>query len=449
MTDTPTLTDYLPNWLGDFVTETAQELQVPANAVSVLALGAVAAAVNGGAQSSPTTTWSEPVALYTLALLASGEGKSPVFTRLFDPVLDASDMVTDNQQGDLNQQKARNRMNKKFLRKYETKQMALVEKGEIDLDEAVVNVATEERRLRAHRITNVVPIRVLTDASPAAVIDAMEANDGRLVVASPEAEALLNFRGGSKEAILKGFDGETLTQARRTTGEVTIDRPVVNMVLAMQPTVLGSLGQDMVNRGLMPRFLMAYPETLVGRRQARPMLVSIETRDAYGEAVSDIVTRFAKPNIVTIAWDRAALKEIGTWRLEIEPMLAQDGALASIGAWGSKIRGAHFIRLAALLTIMDGGTTVSVEHARKAKGICRILIDDAVRAFGEMGASFADDDLVHLLGVVKTLTGQFSKRDVMRKSNRFMSNPARGQDAIDRAVAEGFLRKVGRGWEAV
>lgn len=444
---TEQLSTYLPNWLGDFIKETASELQVPENAVAVLGIGAAAAAVNGGADTVPTHTWREPIALYTMALLASGEGKSPVFTRLFDPILDASDIVTDNQAGDVREQKARNRMHKKYLRKFETKQMNAADKGAITLDEAIAAVAAEEKRLRTQKIANVVPIRVLTDATPAAVLDAMEANDGRLVVASPEAEALLNFRGGSKEAVLKGFDGELLTQARRTTGEVTIERPVINMVLAMQPTVLAALGQDMVNRGLMPRFLMAYPETLVGKRESRPTLVSLEVTEAYENAISDVVSRFTKPgDPVEIRWDRAALKEIGSWRAEIEPMLAADGRLASIGAWGSKIRGAHFIRLAALLAILDGGSTVSVPQAKRAKAILRILMDDAVRAFGEMGASFTDDDLVHLMNLAAQFQGQFSKRDVMRKSNRFMSAPDRCTDALNRAVGEGLLDKQGRGW---
>ena len=249
----------------------------------------------------------------------------------------------------------------------------------------------------AARSSNLLPVRVLTDASPAAVLDAMEANDGRLVVASPEAEALLNFRGGSKEAVLKGFDGETLTQARRTTGEVTIERPVVNMMLAMQPTVLGSLGADMVNRGLMPRFLISYPETMVGRRASRPTLVSPDTIEAYEEGIRGIVEKFASNKIIDIVWEPMATKEIGTWRDEIEPMLAADGDLASVTAWASKVRGAHFVRLAALLAIMNGRTTVGVGDAKDAKAILRLLIADARRAFGAMGASFTNDDLVHLM----------------------------------------------------
>ena len=445
------LIDHLPDWLATFCDETADELQVPTNAVALLGIGAIAAAVNGGANTCPISTWSEPVVLYTLALLASGEGKSPVFSRLMDPVVEASAEVCDEHAGDVTTQKARNRMVKKHLRAYETDQMRLVRAGEISLDEAIAAVATEERMMKnAARTSNLLPVRVLTDASPAAVLDAMEANDGRLTVASPEAEALLNFRGGSKEAVLKGFDGETLTQARRTTGEVTIERPVVNMILAMQPTVLGSLGADMVNRGLMPRFLISYPETMVGRRSSRPTLVRPETAAAYEENVLAIVEKFASNKIIDIVWEPQAVRAIGQWRDEIEPMLAADGDLASVAAWASKVRGAHFIRIAALLAIMNGRTTVSVSDTEDARAILRLLITDARRAFGTMGASFTNDDLVHLMSIVARLPegAPFTKRDIMRKSNRFMGAPDRCADALSKAVTEGLLVTDGRGWKA-
>jgi hypothetical protein len=72
------ITNHLPDWLSNYITETADELQVPQDAVALLSLGAVSAAINGGANTMPTSTWAEPVLLYTVALLASGEGKSPI-----------------------------------------------------------------------------------------------------------------------------------------------------------------------------------------------------------------------------------------------------------------------------------------------------------------------------------------------------------------------------------
>lgn len=451
MATTPTLiTEFLPSWLADFVKENANELQVPENAVALLGIGAVYAAVNGGAESYPTSTWHEPVAGYVLALLASGEGKSPVFSRLFDVVRDASDTMIGSKSLSPKAQAVRNRTIKRLLRKYETRQINLADAGKITLQEVYTNIALEERRLMQASESGVVPVRILTDTTPAALLEAMEGNDGRVVVAAPEAEAILGFRGGSMNAILQGFDGEVLTVTRKTTGEITVERPIVNMTVAMQPGVLEALGQNMVNRGVMPRFLMAYPETLVGRRHSRPTLVSMEATEAYDENIVAIVERFGKSGEpVQLRWDRAATKEIGTWRDEIEPMLVPGGSLASIDAWASKVRGAHFIRMAALLAIMDDVPTVGIGHAKRAKNILRILMDDARRAFGQMGASFAEDDLVHLMGIVGKLTGTFAKRDIMRSSNRFMKEPLRATDALARAVEEGFLEKDGRGWRAV
>jgi len=440
--------DFLPEWLGDYAEAVAIELQVPADAVSTLALGAISAAINGSAQSEVVEGWIEPVNMYTMALLASGEGKSPAFARLLDPVTKAAEEVHGVIKSDVRQQQARNRMHKKYLRSTETSLMKQVKDGDITLDDAIIRLAYEEQQLKTSaRSTTGPTLRILTDVTPAAVIDALEANDGRIIVASPEAEALLNFRGGSKEAVLKGYDGERLTQARRTTGEITIERPIVTMMLAMQPTVLTSLGSDMVNRGLMPRFMIAYPDTMVGHRAARPRLVPAGIIKAYTENIASIVEMFASNDIKTITWSPAARRRIGQWRDEIEPQMATDGLLAPISAWASKVRGGHFIRMASILTIADGRTEVTVQDADDAANILRLYTLHALRAFGEMGASSADD-LIHLMALVAKLPSDtFSKRDIMRRSNRFMSQPDRAADALSQAVEQGLLLIEGRGWK--
>jgi len=440
------LTNHLPKWLADFVTETSDELQVPADAVALLSLGAVSAAINGGANTMPVPGWKEPATLYTLALLASGEGKSPVYSRLLDPVTKAfTDVTGVTQAADAKYQAIRNRVNRKYVKRVEAKAMNEVAKGNMTIEEAVAEVAAAERAMSLSA-SSAVPQVVLTDATPAALIDALQDNNGRVVIASPEAEGLLNFRGGSKEALLKGYDGETLTQARRGTGQVTITRPVLTMMLAMQPTVLNSLGADMVNRGVMPRFLISYPESLIGQRVSRPHLTSPEAQGEYEAEMLRIVKGYSDKDPKSITWSGDAVREIGKWRDEIEPLMAPDGMLGSIAAWASKVRGGHFIRLAAIMAIVNGRDTVTLNDTSAAKAILRALMIDAKRAFGEMGASFADDDLVHLVALAQKVGPDFSKRDLMRKSNRFMAHPERCTAALDLAIENGLVLVKGRGY---
>lgn len=437
---------HLPKWMSTFIGETAAELQVPEDAVALLALGATSAAINGGATTMPTSTWAEPVVLYTLALLASGEGKSPIYNRLLEPVIKAFEDVTGlHQASDARYQTIRNRINRKHIKKVEAHALKQVTAGAMSLEEAIAEVAAAEREVALFNSTSV-PLKILTDTTPAFLIDALQENNGRVVIATPEAEGLLNFRGGSKEAILKGYDGETLTKGRKSEGEVTIARPTITAMLAMQPTVLSKLGLDMVNRGVMPRFLISYPDSKLGQRESRPHLVSPEAEDEYLIEMTRIVRTYSEPHPKLVLWEKLAKREIGTWRDEIEPLLAPGQLLAPVSAWASKVRGGHFIRLATILAILNGRETVTVQDCHDAKGILRALMIDAKRAFGEMGASFTDDDLVHLMAIVNRLpetVTAFSKRDVMRKSNRFMGAPDRCATAIERAVEEGLIVPAG------
>jgi replicative DNA helicase len=438
------ITNHLPDWLSTYITETADELQVPQDAVALLSLGAVSAAINGGANTMPTSTWAEPVLLYTVALLASGEGKSPIYQRLLEPVVAAYDDVLGvTGSVDPKYQTIRNRVHRKHVKKIEQRCLKAVADGGMSLEEAVAEIAGAEREIGLFHST-AVPMKVLTDTTPAALVEAMQDNNGRVVIATPEAEGLLNFRGGSKEAILKGYDGETLARARKGDGEVTIKRPTITAMLAMQPTVLGILGVDMVNRGVMPRFLISYPDSKLGLRESRPRLVSPEAEESYQHEMTRIVKLYSDPTPKFVLWDAPAVREIGLWRDEIEPLLAPGAMLAPIAAWASKVRGGHFIRLAAILAIINGRETVNVQDCTDAKAILRSLMIDAKRAFGEMGASFAEDDLIHLMAIVNKLPATtFSKRDVMRRSNRLMSAPDRCTSALERAVAEGFIKPAG------
>jgi hypothetical protein len=436
------LSDHLPEWLATYSNEVAAELQVPEDSVALLSLAAVSAAINGGATTMPTSTWAEPVCLYVLSLLASGEGKSPIYNKLLDPLTEAFEEVTGvHQASDARYQTLRNRMNRKFIKRTEAEAMRQVAKGAISLEEAIAEVAAAERQVALFNST-AVPLKILTDTTPAFLIDALQENNGRVVIATPEAEGLTNFRGGSKEAILKGWGAETLTKGRKSEGEVTIARPVITAMLAMQPSVLNSLGAEMVDRGLMPRFLISYPESKVGQRDSRPRLVTPEAEEAYLHEITRIVREYSDPVSKLIMWDKGAVKEIGTWRDELEPLFTAGQMLAPIAAWGSKLRGAHFVRLATILAICNGRSSVSVQDCYEAKAILRGLMIDAKRAFGEMGASFAEDDLIHLMGIVNKLpAGPFAKRDVMRRSNRFMAKggPERCAATLDKAVEEGLI----------
>ena len=442
------LTDHLPAWMADYVTETANELQVSTDAVALLSLGALSAAVNGGANVQPVNDWKEPVALYTLALLASGEGKSPVFGRLLDPVEKAYETATGiSGASDPKYQTIRNRVNQRVLKATETKLLRQVLAGSLTAEEMTAELNMVERGFSQFGNSMNVPLRVLTDVTPAALIDALASNEGRVVLATPEAEGLMNFRGGSMEGLLKSHGGEKLTQSRRGMGEVTIKRPVMTMMLAMQPSVLGKLGSDMVNRGVMPRFLISYPESKMGQRQSLTVLTTDETADEYYDHMVGIVEKYSAREVRTIGFENLARREIGSWREEIEPMLAPGAELGAIDAWGSKVRGGHFIRLAALLAIANDREMVTIADCTAAKAILRALIVDARRAFGDMGASFASDDTVHLMGIVSSkLNGEpFTKRDIVRRSNRFTDFPDRCSDALDRAVEHGLLTEGRRG----
>src|SRR5205823_5626810 len=77
----------LPAQLGNWVNETAEATQTPPDLAALLALAICAAALARKVVVEIRDGWSEPLNLFTLVALPSGERKTAVFQQALAPVL--------------------------------------------------------------------------------------------------------------------------------------------------------------------------------------------------------------------------------------------------------------------------------------------------------------------------------------------------------------------------
>src|SRR5262249_25646281 len=78
--------DVLPDWLRTWAEAVALELQVPVDLLARLGLGLLAAGIARKVVVRPRAGFTEPVNLYMLIALLSGERKSQTFRRAIAPV---------------------------------------------------------------------------------------------------------------------------------------------------------------------------------------------------------------------------------------------------------------------------------------------------------------------------------------------------------------------------
>ena len=217
----------------------------------------------------------------------------------------------------------------------------------------------------------------------------------------------------------------------------------MTVALMMQPAVLAKIAahQQFRGRGLLARFLYAWPESQIGSRDVGAA-VSTAVADAYRTAITALAERMQKadkPVLLTPA--AAAERRIIELHRVIEPTLADDGELDLIRDWGSKYVGA-VARAAGILHLADhpGTTVVTAAEVKRAIRLGEYFKASALNALGVMGADPVVIDAKYLLARIATLgLTQMTERDLHQACrSRFPTRDVLSP-VIDRLVDNGYL----------
>ena len=74
--------EVLPSVVREVVKATAEALSVPVDLAALTALGVISTAITGAVRIQLKSDWAEPANLYLVGIARSGEGKSPMMTKL-------------------------------------------------------------------------------------------------------------------------------------------------------------------------------------------------------------------------------------------------------------------------------------------------------------------------------------------------------------------------------
>src|SRR5262245_30218978 len=112
------------------------------------------------------------------------------------------------------------------------------------------------------------------DVTPARLGQYLAQQGGRMLQAGPEGTCFEVIKGRHSETpdfdvYLKGHAGAPLRVGRTTRNDDAIDDPALSLALTVQPDVIASLADcaSLRGRGLLARFLYAFPAAMVGRRE--------------------------------------------------------------------------------------------------------------------------------------------------------------------------------------
>lgn len=454
----PFPTDALPSWLRAQVEGVAASVQVPSDLPALLALAAISLCVARRIVICPQEGWQEPLNLYTMTVLASGNRKSAAFEPMLAP-FEAWEETERARVGEaIAVAQSRQRMLESAL--HRTEAAAAKATGQ----EHTALVAEAEglaKQLRALRVP-AEPRLLADDATVEKLGQMLAEQDGRIGIFASEGDVLDLMSGRYSDGMpnigvyLRGHSGDTHRVDRLNRQPEYVRRPAIAIGISVQPEVLAGLKArpTLHGRGLLARFLYALPASLLGRRTITTAPLSSAVREEYGRRIARLLNieqpldeegRWAAHRLT---FTRDAATRFTSFCQRVELMLAPEGELAHMSDWGGKFAGAvaRVIGILHLATHSDAPQPWSVpippSVVEDGLAIAGYLLAHARVAFAEMGAdpAAAAAQLVRDWALREKLE-TFSKRDAWRALRGRFGRAADLDDPLAMLVEHGYLRE--------
>lgn len=479
--------DVLPPTLRAFVEAVAVARQLPTDVPGTLVLAVLATAGQRIVDVEVRPGWIEPLSLYTVSVLRSGERKTPAYADATAPLTAWETRRARDLEPVIAAAATRKAILEQQLRHAEGRA------AKAPRHEAAVAVAEAEALARELAAT-VVPARprlVVDDCTPEALAKLLAEHGGRLGVFSDEGDLFDLVRGrygnGPNFGVyLKAHVGSPLRVDRIGRAPLHIPRPALSVGLTVQPAVLHGLHHDphLRGRGLLARFLYAWPVTMVGRRDPDPPPLPPPVRARYHTVITTVLNRLAAWGAadedtrqtqiqssddwttgngiaadpddtaapIRLRLSEPAYRRLVAFQAELEPRLGPDGDLTPFADWANKLAGT-VVRLAGLLHLAEWGecgaegnppATVSDETLARALVLGRYFLNHARYAFAAMGSDPALDDaryLWHRIAADPDHPSAYSRRDLLRLARRF-AHVTDLDAAIRVLLRHGYMREI-------
>jgi hypothetical protein len=445
--------DELPAlWFRDMIAAVSDATETPAELALLLGLAVVATAVQRRVVVEPEPGYVEPLNVFAIAALDSGNRKTAVLKEMTVPLLafeqrQAADMANTITAAEAARRLAEDRV--KHLRQ----RAAKASRSELDSlrqelfdEEAAIPEVPKAVRLWAQDIT---PEKL-----------------GVLMAEQNESMAILSDEGGlfdilagrysqgvpNLDVFLQAHAGAPYRVDRGSRPSVFLETPALTLALSPQPAVLKGLASQpgFRGRGFLARLLIMLPYSRLGRRTLASTPVPESIRDEYRRQVVALLTQPRRPDghPHTLTLTAGAHREWKAFQRHVEVELRDGGMFAHIRDWASKLPGA-LARIAGLLHCAVYATDhphahpVELSTMEAALALGALLERHALTAFSLMAVDSNLDAAQKVWAwVVRQRQPTFSKRDCFQALKGSFPDMASLAPALGILVERGYVFPV-------
>jgi replicative DNA helicase len=444
-----------PQPIQEFVAAQAIALQTPLDLIGGLVLGTSAAAVAGRCVMRLNQEWAEPLNIFIVIVLPSGERKSPGFRAVTAPLEERERELAMNAQPEIALLETEADILTRRLQEAKS-QAAKAKKAEER--ERLAGEAAELAQQLVSLCVPVSPRLIADDATSEAIASLLAEQGGRIAVMSTEGGLFETLAGRytqgmlSIDVYLKGYSGDPLRIDRKSRPPEYVPSPTLTLCLTVQPDVIRELvaKPGFRGRGLLARILYSLPRSLVGYRSSTASPVPDAVRQRYHRRVKDLLKLPDPPEGKdhSISLSPEAHQLFQDYRGRVERQLRPGAELHDIQDWGNKLSGS-VARLAGILHLL--------EHSGEGRPweipLDKTTMEGAIKlgdyfaahanvAFSMMGADPRMEKARRLWSSIEHLrVERFSQRDLWQHIRRSFA-PHEVGETLQLLVEMGYLRLV-------
>lgn len=411
----------LPPVLGDYLKAVADYVQVYPEMCVLPMLSVLSLCVHGKYEVQfPGSQHTEPLNLYTVTVAKPGERKSGVFRAFTAPLWEY--------QNDENKRRQHRISDYKAERKFLENQLDRATKGNNANPQRAKELSRELNELEpVYRLTLNV-----TDCTPEALTAEMTKNGEVMGILDDECGLFDQLTGlysggiSNIDIFLKAYDGAPYTVIRRTKDNLYLEKPVLTLGLMAQsePFEKAMHNPQFVGRGLIHRFLFAFPESRQGERKQSAPPVPEKARNAYNELVKRLLGVKAE-NPCILRFNRQAVLYMSDYFDNIEKGLKPEGRLEFMAEWANKLY-AKCVRIAGILHLCEHSRDEQIDEqtAQRAVNVAMWAENHAYKAFSE--TAFEDETISgakYILSRLKGVKGDtISKGELLRMCRSYKAD---------------------------
>lgn len=358
--------------------------------IATLALGAIAAAVQGLYDVQRPHCGATSTSLFCLAIKSSGGGKTTVMNALLQPHVEfqrktSREHATDNEyEAELRAWKARVKACESSLRKHyddSDKTRALTQQ---------LKEIMREKPRKQKQATNI----LLKDTTTQALAQSMHESSPAATIVSDEASIFFKNFSHELTTFNQGHDGADIKVDRRTGKTYFVEQPRLSLILATQPRpvkkVIDEKGLDLIEIGFLPRTLVVMCDRDNGTR-SNQRAVSLQACSDYYTRIDRLLDAYHNKlksrdlSRTVLTFSPEAQVQWEQTREWLEWSSTNNGPLSNIREYAARCP-EHIARVAANLHVIEGkeGTQIAPDTMLHATLIVRWYAHQFQVLFGDL-----------------------------------------------------------------